>query len=108
MPQPSGLARFLVEGNDNSPGWRWLTAHATDAGKDNGVRDLLERHDFDDHEIVAFGDTTGDLPLFAVADRRVAVANADPELREAASETIGPHDEDSVIAYLLRDAGLDD
>jgi len=96
-----------VYDNAYSPGWRWLTAHATEAGKDTGVRDLLERHDFADHEIVVFGDTTGDLPLFAAADRRIAVANADQELIDAACETIGPHHEDSVIAYLLRDAGLD-
>jgi len=102
-----GAMTIHVYENTYSPGWRWLTAHATDAGKDNGVRDLLERHAFDDHEIVAFGDTTGDLPLFAVADRRVAVANADEELLDAATETIGPHDTDSVIEYLLRDAGLD-
>ena len=102
-----GAMTIHVYDNAYSPGWRWLTAHATDAGKDNGVRDLLERHELSDHEIVVFGDTTGDLPLFDVAHRRIAVANADQELIDMACETIGPHHEDAVIEYILRDAGLD-
>jgi hydroxymethylpyrimidine pyrophosphatase-like HAD family hydrolase len=104
----AGAMKVHVYENAYSPGWWWMTAHSAEAGKDVGVGDLLARHEFDDHEIVAFGDTTGDLPLFAAAHRRVAVANAERELKDAACETIGAHDEDSVIDYLLRDAGLDD
>ena len=96
-----------VYDNAYSPGWRWITVHATEAGKDTGVRDLLERHAFDAHEIVVFGDTAGDLPLFDAAHVRIAVANAEPDVRFAACQTIGRHDEDSVIDFMLRDAGLD-
>ncbi len=41
--------------------------------------------------LVVYGDHLNDLPMFAVADESVAVANALPEVRAAATRTIGPN-----------------
>ncbi len=92
--------------NAYSPGWIWMTAHARDAGKDSGLRDLVEHAGLHGREIVAFGDTDGDLALFAAADRGVAVSNASSALLRIADETIGAHTDDAVIDYMLRDCGL--
>lgn len=104
---PGRITAHVFE-NAYSPGWWWINAHTSDAGKDQGVRDLVEHTGLDDHEIVSFGDTGSDLHLFAASHRRIAVANADPPVRAAACETIGHHAEDSVIRWILRDAGLAD
>jgi Cof subfamily protein (haloacid dehalogenase superfamily) len=93
--------------NAYSPGWWWINAHTAAAGKDQGVRDLVEHTGLHDHEIVSFGDTGSDLHLFEASHRRVAVENAIPEVRAAACETIGHHESDSVIRWILRDAGLE-
>ena len=41
--------------------------------------------------LTVYGDHINDLPMFAVADEAVAVANALPEVLDAASRTIGPN-----------------
>lgn len=41
--------------------------------------------------VVVYGDHINDLPMFAVADESVAVANAHPSVRAAATRTIGPN-----------------
>ena len=51
-------------------------------------------------ELIVFGDNINDLPMMAVADRAIAVANALPEVRAAAHETIGPNSTDSVARYI--------
>lgn len=46
--------------------------------------------------IVVYGDNLNDLPMFAVADEAVAVENALPAVREAATRIIGPNTASSV------------
>ena len=41
--------------------------------------------------LIVYGDHLNDLPMFAVADESVAMANALPEVRAAATRTIGPN-----------------
>ena len=53
-----------------------------------------------------FGDNLNDLPMMAVADVAVAVANAMPQVREAADIVIGANDTDSVARYMLEHAGV--
>lgn len=43
------------------------------------------------HRLIVYGDHLNDLPMFAVADESVAVANALPQVRDAATRTIGPN-----------------
>ena len=54
-------------------------------------------------EVVAFGDTDCDIPLFRVADRSFAVANASTELRSLATDVIGANSEDGVVEFLERE-----
>lgn len=53
------------------------------------------------NRIVVFGDNLNDLPMFAVADTSVAVANALPQVREAADIVIGANYTDAVPRFIL-------
>lgn len=53
--------------------------------------------------VVVFGDNLNDLPMMRVADVRVAVENAFPEVKEAADIVIGPNSADSVARFILDD-----
>lgn len=53
--------------------------------------------------VVVFGDNLNDLPMMRVADVRVAVENAFPEVKEAADIVIGPNSADSVARFILED-----
>ncbi|MGI6200477.1 MAG: HAD family hydrolase [Christensenellales bacterium] len=80
------------------PGGRWLEIYDAKAGKDNALRELIRMTGA--QQVTVFGDQPNDLPMFAVADCPVAVANAAPEVRAAARQVIGHHDQDAVLAYL--------
>ena len=47
-----------------------------------------------------------DISMFTIADRSYAVENAVAELKEHATEVIGPHWEDSVLKFILRENNL--
>lgn len=51
--------------------------------------------------LVVYGDNLNDLPMMAVADESVAVANALPEVKAAASRIIGPNTDDAVALDIL-------
>ncbi len=53
--------------------------------------------------LVVFGDSLNDLPMLAVADVAVAVANALPEVRQAADIVIEPNYTDSVARFIASD-----
>lgn len=89
--------------NEYFDGWDWLTVHDTRATKDRALATLLEARDLGDAEVVAFGDSDNDVPLFRFADRSIAVANASAELKSLATEVIGASSEDSVVGFLERD-----
>ncbi|MBD3419525.1 MAG: HAD-IIB family hydrolase [Chitinivibrionales bacterium] len=89
-----------------SPGWSWLTIHDCKATKDQAIKEMMIMEGLYDHELVAFGDNDNDIAMFELADRAVAVANSSPGALAAADEVIGPHDQDSVVKYLLKDARL--
>ena len=50
---------------------------------------------------VSFGDAINDLPMFSQSQEAYAVANAVPQLKEAATGIIGGNDEDGVAMWLL-------
>ncbi|WP_425148186.1 Cof-type HAD-IIB family hydrolase [Deinococcus sp.] len=53
-------------------------------------------------EVVVFGDAPNDLPMMRWAGRAVAVANAQPQVREAADELTLSNNQDGVAVYLER------
>ena len=54
--------------------------------KGTGLARAIEQLDMSDRALMAIGDATNDLPMFAIADVAVAVANAEPALAETGIE----------------------
>lgn len=81
-----------------NPGVMLLEVFATGVTKANGLLRLKKMLGAD--EVVVFGDNLNDIPMFGVADRAVAVANAHPEVKEAADLVIGPNTDDAVLKYI--------
>lgn len=86
------------------PATAYLEVFAFGVSKAAAVRKLKERLNAD--RLTVFGDNLNDLPMMAVADVAVAVANAMPQVREAADIVIGANDTDSVARYMLEHAGV--
>jgi len=119
LPEVVGeLSRALVErfdgrlsvrqfSNEYFAGWDWLTIHDARATKDRALATLLDARGLGDVEVIAFGDSDNDIPLFRCADRGIAVANASDELKSLAAEVIGPSSEDSVVGFLEREWGIE-
>lgn len=53
--------------------------------------------------LVTFGDNLNDLPMLDIADVAVAVANANPRVRDRADIVIGPNYDDSVARFIRHD-----
>jgi Cof subfamily protein (haloacid dehalogenase superfamily) len=80
--------------------WRWLDIHHSEASKGGAIETLktllgIER-------VICFGDSDNDLSMFAAADESYAPANANDQIKSAATAVIGHHDEDG-IAHFLRE-----
>lgn len=86
---------------------RGVTAEVFPAGCDKGagLRDL--RRAVGGGHMVVFGDNVNDLPLFAAAQERYAVANGRDAVKAAADGVIGSNSEDGVARFLAaREGGL--
>ena len=57
--------------------------------------------------VVVFGDNRNDIAMMQAADHSVAVDNAFPEVKAAASEVIGPNTADSVPRWIEADLEMD-
>jgi 5-amino-6-(5-phospho-D-ribitylamino)uracil phosphatase len=89
--------------NPYNPGWYWLTVHGEKATKDRAIVELVEMRGFSLDNLTVFGDQMNDLRMFELAPRAVAVENAVDELKKAATEIIGPNEDDSVVKYLMNE-----
>jgi hydroxymethylpyrimidine pyrophosphatase-like HAD family hydrolase len=89
--------------NEYYSDWDWLTVHDSGATKEQALACLMEHAGLNGSEVVAFGDSDNDLPLFRFASRGVAVGNASAELKSLATDVIGPNTADSVVQFLERD-----
>ncbi len=98
----TSVETHLME-NQYSPGWYWLTIHDCKATKDQAIQTLVENYGLEKSEIVVFGDQINDIKMFKVADRAIAVANADPQLKGYATLLIGSNTESSVVKYIHQD-----
>ena len=61
---------------------------------------LAEKMGWSMDQIMAFGDNLNDLHMMQVVGHPIAPSNARPEVLALAETVIGPHDEESVIAYM--------
>ncbi len=60
----------------------------------------------DAERVVVFGDNRNDIAMMQAADHSVAVDNAFPEVKAAASEVIGPNTADSVARWIVGELGI--
>jgi len=63
---------------------------------------LWETYGFE--RIVDFGDNLNDLPMFAACDVKVAVENANPDVKAAADYICGANNNDGVVKWLEENA----
>ncbi len=97
LQQIKGIAVSFYKDVYEDDCW-YLELAADTATKYHGVQTLREMYGFS--SVTAFGDNNNDLPLFAAADTKIAVANATKNLKNAADHIIGLNTEDAVVAYL--------
>ncbi|MBQ4088775.1 MAG: HAD family hydrolase [Clostridia bacterium] len=76
----------------------WLEIMPKSASKASAVMQLKEIVGAE--KVVVFGDGMNDMPMFRVADECYAMANAEDELKKAATGVIGSNSEDGVARWL--------
>ena len=82
---------------DESEGY--LEIFTAGTSKAAAIRDLA--HEVGADRVVVFGDNRNDIAMMQAADHSVAVENAFPEVKAAASEVTGPNTADSVARWIL-------
>jgi hypothetical protein len=85
--------------------WHWLDVHHSAASKGGAIQSLkamlgLER-------VICFGDSDNDLSMFDNADEAYAPANANDNVKSAATAVIGHHDEEGIARFLRERFALD-
>lgn len=83
-----------------TPYW-FLEIYSSKASKADGAQEVMALVGAD--ETAAFGDNRNDMLLLSRADRKYAVKNAVPELRQIADEVIGENNNDGVAEFLKKD-----
>ncbi len=76
----------------------WLDIHHSGACKGSSLGEL--KKEIGAKHIIVFGDGDNDLTMFAMADEAYATDNALDHVKDAATNTIGHHNEDGVARYL--------
>jgi Cof subfamily protein (haloacid dehalogenase superfamily) len=76
----------------------WIDIHHTRGSKGGAVSQL--KLDLGIERVICFGDSDNDLSMFAAADEAYAPDNAKDEVKAAATEVIGHHDEDGIARFL--------
>ncbi len=90
------------------PGARtWVEVNHLDARKDRSLLALAESLDIAPDEIVYFGDSLNDLPVFENLPYAVAMGNARAEVKRLAWRTTTSNAEDGVATFLAQHFGLD-
>ena len=84
---------------DESEGY--LEIFTAGTSKARAIRDLARSVGAD--RVVVFGDNRNDIAMMQAADHSVAVGNAFPEVKAAASEVTGLNTADSVAQWILRE-----
>lgn len=82
----------------------FLEIFTAGTSKAAAIRDLAREVGAD--RVVVFGDNGNDIAMMRAADHSVAVENAFPEVKAAASEVIGPNTADSVARWIERELDI--
>jgi len=91
-----GAADVYVSGN-------WvIEISAAGVNKATALAEICEERGIAAADVVAFGDHLNDLPMLAWAGHGVAVANAHPDVIDAADEVTASNDDDGVALVLER------
>lgn len=85
----------------SSPGTGIIDIYTENTTKALAIEDVARRCGAG--RVVTFGDNLNDIPMMEAADWSVAVDNAFPEVKRAASETTGTNADDSVAKWIWRD-----
>ena len=82
-------------------GCHFLTILSKDADKSHGIKSVSEYVGFDLEKLTVFGDNFNDVGMFELAGTSVAMANAQPEVKDLADVVLQhTNDEDGVAKYL--------
>ena len=84
----------------SQPKFYWLQIFHPKANKGSMLIKLAKLMELQIEKTVAFGDYLNDIEMFNVVGRSIAMANALPEVREAADEIIGSNSDLAVVEYL--------
>lgn len=83
------------------PSWKKglidLTITHKVGSKEHGIRKLIKTLGFKKREIIAVGDGLNDIPLFRACGLKVAMGNANPELKAVADYVAPPVEEDGIV-----------
>lgn len=79
----------------------WLLEFTAEGGTKGAALGALKQ-ELGADQLVCFGDNHNDLPMFAIADHAVAVANAAPEVLAAADEVTEANHADGVARWIRR------
>lgn len=85
----------------DTPGSEWKELEIFGPGTNKAAAVESIASDIGAGRIIAFGDNVNDMPLFQLADEGIAVANAIPQLKEAATDIIGFNYDDAVAKFIL-------
>ena len=80
--------------------WQWVDVMNPDADKAVGVSELQKRHGIRPDQTIVFGDFLNDLRMMSTTPYSYAMANAHPDVLEAAGHTAPPNTEGGVIQVL--------
>lgn len=94
----SGLCSVSDYPDNFNPSIRYLEIFAPGVSKAASIMRLCRHLDID--HLTVFGDNLNDLPMMQIADTSIAVANALPQVRDAADIIIGTNDSDAVAHYI--------
>lgn len=83
--------------------WYWASIYSINANKGIAIKRLLDYLNIDNHYLTVFGDHHNDVDMFNIADKSIAVGNAQKELLVYADMVIGTNTEDSVVNYIKND-----
>lgn len=86
-----------------SPEWSWVDrVDITRQGNSKGamLAELLQREQIDPQNVIAFGDNFNDISMLSLVGMGIAMGGSESEVQQAAKQTIGSNNEESIAKAL--------